>query len=246
MLFLQHYQPQPSISFLILQELCLGLSHLVEHLLILHLLLRTSLSLSGVTASTSTSTGALVVAGGVGVAGTIYSGGNLNVYDTITFLALAPGGSGKYQYVSLPNQSIYGITFSGYIGTISTATGTSFYMITAGGGNINPNSGSISSYIGFYAPSPFMPFGTIANYYGGYFNVGALDGVTITKNIAVYADNMCVGNNTLTPPANGIVVSGAVNVSSTTASTSTSTGALIVAGGVGIGGSVYVGNLQWI
>jgi hypothetical protein len=56
-------------------------------------------------------------------------------------------------------------------------------------------------------------------------------------NISSFGNSNFIGINNPNPTA-ALDVSGAVNISSATASTSTSTGALIVAGGVGIGGAV--------
>ena len=58
--------------------------------------------------------------------------------------------------------------------------------------------------------------------------------ISITTNTTTQTINIALSNT--------IVTSGTINVTNTTASTSNLTGALVVAGGIGVSGNVYVGG----
>ena len=131
----------------------------------------TGTTISSTTASTSTSTGALVVSGGVGVAGAAFFGGNATVFGAAGITINNVGGAG--------NDSILTLTQSG----VSSA----FIKNTATTGDIAIGDG------------------------GGTY-------LRITKG------------------------AGVVFVPNTTASTTTSSGALVVSGGVGVAGAIYAGG----
>ena len=137
----------------------------------------TRVSIPLTTASTSTSTGALVVGGGVGVAGAANVGGTLTVNGAATFNATA---------------------------TISSA-------------------GIADAYL------------KINNTFGK--EVRLYSGIIGTNN-----NGFSVRNETNTTDWLTIDGSGNVKVPSTTASTSTSTGALVVSGGVGVAGAINAGG----
>lgn len=134
----------------------------------------TQLFVSGTNASTSTTTGALQVIGGVGV------GGNLNVGGTI-----------------------YGIFNGSVTGTATTATNI------AGG-----TPGQV----------PYQTAAGVTSFYG-----------------PGTAGNVLVSNGTAAPTYNNTLT-----LIGVTAATSTSTGALQVRGGVGVGGYVYAGGMKII
>jgi len=156
-------------------------------------------------ASTSTTTGALVVNGGVGVSGNIYVGSSI------------------------------------------VSTGTGYMQIPAGTNAQRPSVGSlgmirynsdISSYEGFGAGSAWSSLGGVKSvdgkaYISAEASAGAGDDV-----IRVYSGS--TGTSTQVMWASGSNVS----VLPTTVATSTTTGALQVAGGVGIQGALYAGSIQ--
>jgi hypothetical protein len=127
-----------------------------------------SIILQNTTASISTATGALTVAGGVGIGGALY-------VNTTSFVA----GS---QIITTATVNLYANQTSIFAGT-DTAVNTSTGAITI-------------------------------------WNTSTLQSVT----------------------GRGATTDVAVSITNTSASTSTTTGALKVSGGVGVGGSVYVGN----
>lgn len=135
------------------------------------------------TASSSTTTGALVVNGGAGIAGAVYTGSTITAADTIK---VTKASGAVYSSVT---RSDIGMTLSLCIGS----TGT--------------NQGLYSS--GYYSGSAY----TSGNKWIIY---RASDGLTKAVDLSL---------------------------TGTTASSSTSTGALIVAGGAGIAGNLYATNI---
>ena len=174
----------------------------------------TTLSTSGVTthngnvvaasgtASTSATTGALVVTGGVGVTGNVNIAGNLSVTGTLT-------------YINTNTEIVNGIEIvAGNLvansGTASTNT-TTGALVVAGGAGV---SGAI--YAGSIQNTPIGS--TTAS--TGAFTTLSTSGVT-------------------THNGNVVAASG-------TASTSATTGALVVVGGTGISGATYIGGITSI
>lgn len=190
----------------------------------------THISVLPTTASTSTTTGALVVSGGVGVAGAIFGGANLTLAgDTVTLgdtagqaiikvdgasadasLQLRPKGTGA---VAAYNPSVGAIaTFSNNAGATANTnfidwgnSSTGNNIISTVSASFDTNVGTVLRWIKGTGKSIF--FQTTA--------AGAL--LTISS-------------------------AGDATVHGTTASTSTSTGALIVSGGVGIAGALFLGT----
>ena len=148
-------------------------------------------SISATTASTSTSSGALVVgngtSGGLGVGGAIWGGGKVHVGSA----GYADGGA-KLNVYATPSDAgyLYGIRLSDN----STAT------LALG---LQTPTGTTSSFI---------------------------------------HSNIALGFGTVGVAALNINTSQQVQVLATTASSSTTTGALVVSGGVGVAGAIYAGG----
>jgi hypothetical protein len=204
------------------------------------------IALNGVTtiASTvstfSTTTGALVVNGGVGIAGGLVVGGTvtatnmiLNGYQVSTSSALTIQGYG---------------TSLGTASTLNFSTGTTATVV--GGVATIQALGSVSSIIG--------GTDTVATSAGGavtIWNTSTLQSITnrgSTTTNAINITNATAGSSTTTGAlvvAGGIGIggnfytAGVQRITNGTAATSTTTGALVVTGGVGIGGSLYAGNI---
>ena len=196
------------------------------------------------TDSTSTTSGSLVLRGGVGISGTInsekiYSTG---VYDNNNRVvtSVTPAGS---TYIGLSN-------------LVTTGTATSFTINNLGVTNIN---GSLN--IGVSANTGTVTItnlGTTGTYGSTYIGVSANTGsVTITNlgvqtltagtdtQVSSSTGTVTVWNNSTlqTVTGRGATTNNAVSITNATASTGTTTGALTVAGGVGIQGSLYAGNM---
>jgi len=190
--------------------------------------------------SSSTSTGSLQVAGGVGISGNAFIGGTVSITNTTNSTSTTSGalivsggvGIGGSLYVASAT-AISGVTInSGVItgsltGTATTATYanqsgygiTSGYATTSGFATTSQNINVVSASTSASHPVLFTPA------------TGTASGAAVsTESTFVY-----------NPSTDILSVSG-LAITSGTASTSSTTGALIVTGGVGIGGSLHVGT----
>jgi hypothetical protein len=174
-----------------------------------------SILIDEVTASTSTTTGALVVSGGVGIGGSLYAG---NIYSNGVLV-----GSGGSSYTAGTNISIVGTI-------ISVVSNPSF----SGNVAINSGTGSTSTTTGALVVS------------GGIGASGNIYALNIFDNgnrvITTAGTNLTKTNETISVVSNPSF-SGNVSINSGTASTSTTTGALVVSGGIGASGNIYAGNI---
>jgi hypothetical protein len=168
-------------------------------------------SISGSTASTSPTTGAVVVTGGVGIGQSISIGGRLQFFNGSNYTAFVSSATGNTVY-TLPASSP--ATGSSVLQSDSGGTLSWVPMTATGGGsgttaaNVNVNSASLNA-------SHFLIFSPTATGSG----------------VALSSESALVYN-----PSTDILSVSGLAVTSTTASTSTSNGALQVAGGVGISG----------
>ena len=155
------------------------------------------LALSSSTASTSTTTGALTVSGGAGIAKSLSIGGRLQLFNSANYTAFVSSASGNTVY-TLP--------------ATSPATGTSVLQSTSAG---------ILSWVPMVAS-------------GGAGSGTVYDGSLNSIPYYFAAGTAVTGSSNFTNTGTSI------NVGYTTAATNSSSGALTVVGGVGIGGSLYV------
>ena len=194
---------------------------------------------SNATVSTSTTTGAIQVAGGVGIQGALFVGGGASL-GAVTGVKITGGtngyvlttdGSANLTWSSVSSLSSFN---GGTIGNIliqsntTTATSTTTGAIqVAGGVGIQGN-----LYVG-----------------GSKVSLGAATGIVITGGNSGYvlttdgSGNLSWGaGNSLVSTFNGGTITNALIITNSIASTSSVTGALRVTGGVGIGGNLYVGG----
>ena len=189
-----------------------------------------SMSVTDATASTSTSTGAMVVTGGVGVGGAMNVGGALDVNaaasvnsmsvtdatastSTSTGAMVVTGGVGVGGAMNIGGATK--VTDS----TASTSTSTGALVVTGGvgvGGDLHVSSTLIVNGVTTLQVA----------------SVGGQPGADV--GFSVRNDGESVGFQ--------VKCSGQTSISSADASTSTSTGALVVTGGVGVGGAMNVGG----
>src|SRR6478609_7604752 len=153
--------------------------------------------ISSSTNSTSTTSGALQVTGGVGVGGSLYAGNMFIGTNAVATQAYVTG----FGY----------ITSSALTPYLTSATAASTYLTS---------SSAASTY------QPVITAGTGLTKSGNTLSVNA-------------AQTQITSVGTLT----GLTSSGTVSITSGTVSNSTISGALQVTGGVGVGGSVYAGNM---
>ena len=189
--------------------------------------LQNSLNLTSSTISTSATTGAFIVAGGVGI------GGNLNLSATT---ASTSGTTGAFVVSG-------GVGIGGNLNlsatTASTSSTTGTFVVAGGagiGGNVN---------IGSTTESSSVSTGSLV----------ISGGVGITKNTNIGGNLKITGTAVSTDLSSGsFIVSGGAGIGgniniggisklyATTSSVSTTTGALIVSGGLGVGENVNIGG----
>jgi hypothetical protein len=199
-------------------------------------------SITHATGSTSPSFGALLVSGGVGIAGTLsYYKSQLGVAGTTSLPSMAfIGNTNNPVYLNVLENNA--LSFEGYQGqllSISPDLNTG-YVFTVGDisgipllrANANAN--------------------VTANEFGGNFGIGTTNPLF---KLEVNGQTAITGSTASTSTTTGaLVVTGGVGIAltsyfgqsvfiqGTTASGSTTTGALVVSGGVGIGASVNIGG----
>ena len=205
----------------------------------------TTATVEGTLQSTSTNSGALTVAGGVGI------GGNLNVNNSATILSTAfntgtlaanalyvAGGVGIGKTLLVTGDAIFqsSVTFSG----TSTYVYSTNTVYTDNLINIHVPAGSTGTDHS-WAVDDGKDVGFIYHYYSGTDKDAFLGLANDSKYLEWYA-NGSENGGIFTGTSYGTFKTGAIILTSTTASGSTSTGALTVAGGVGIGGDLRVGG----
>ena len=176
-----------------------------------------SANIANTTVSTSTSTGALIVAGGAGIAGNINVGGNITVGNVISSTYYSSGAASRLQLTD--------------IGLVTVDVGGQQYKFGAGG--IESSPGIYGGTYGGNKLSLNNETALISNRY---------DTVTIQTGTEGSVQNTWTfGNSALTAPGR-ITALGNIVAAATTISTSTTTGALVVVGGAGISGNINVGG----
>ena len=170
-------------------------------------------SIRNTTDSTGTNSGAVIVTGGIGVNGAVYAGA---LFD-----------QGQRVVTNVNPTAGQGITISN---EVNVGTATSFTINNAG---VIALVGS--SYIGINTATGIV---TITN-----LGVQTLAGGTDTS-VSTSTGAVVVWNTSTlqTVTSRGSTTTFAISITNTTPSTNTGTGALTVAGGVGVKDSVYVGN----
>ena len=221
-------------------------------------------SITSSTVSISTSTGALTVAGGAGIAGDLYVGqsiisGNITATGVVNIVGSAflngyaistgtGGGSAltiKEEGGDLTTQAT-SINFVG-AGVIATTVGNDVTVtISGGGGGGSFSGGTVQNIAQFLDASASSSSATGAVSIVGGLGVGrnSFFGSEVTIKSATPTSSSSTGALTVVGGVGiggGLVVSNNATVLGTAAATST-TGALVVAGGVSVGDSVYVAN----
>ena len=203
-------------------------------------------TITGVIASTNTTTGSLVVAGGAGIGGDLWVGGNTNLGSNLAnylqVLGSTSGGPPTIQPQGSDSNIGLNITTKNsaviYIGQPSTTTTQQIQLNPGGGRALVVTGGSAAvNFSNFRGGSTGFNPSWIAR--GGDNAVG-LDFATFnTATLNFYAGgdyNAGQGLKQVSISQIGTTILTATNAVSTT------TGALIVTGGVGVGGAVYAGS----
>ena len=188
-----------------------------------------SINVTGVTPSTSTTTGAIIASGGVGVAGNVYASGNLVTTATTAATSTTTGalivGGGA------------GIAGNVYVGGNINVAGTNSFFTNKVGIGTSSVVGANSNVLTIYGTTSVYGNVQLVNSIG---NSGLFfaDGTFMTT----AATGASYSNTNVASYLSGPVVVGNLYVANTTVSTSTTTGAIVNAGGEGIAGNLYVGG----
>ena len=212
----------------------------------------TVVSIPDTTASTTTSSGALVV--GNGTSGGLGVGGSVNIHNNLT-LGYASAGDSVLKII----RSVGGNEWLQIAGWSAGSLGNNAYSIDAvNGAGARPVYFRRSTDAGSTYTN-FLTWDTSNNAtFAGAINAGGNVTISGSNGYAVIGGRQWSfrANSSGGSPASGCVIrddsaaadrltidiNGNTSVLSTTASTSTSSGALVVSGGVGVAGAVYAGG----
>ncbi|CAB4174733.1 hypothetical protein UFOVP1131_60 [uncultured Caudovirales phage] len=211
-------------------------------------------TIANTTSAISTTSGALEVAGGVGIGGNLYVGGtfspaslttsgDISITGATSSLSVAAGGISTTGTISGSN-GYYSVLGATTFAAGSTVTGTRVSIGSGGvltvanatqASSVGP-AGSIVTSGGIYVAKDIVVGGNIS---GGF---GAITPTSVVSSYGYYTSlngtTLSIGSSS---PAT-IGAAGKVTIANTTAAISTTSGALEVAGGVGITGNLYVGG----
>jgi hypothetical protein len=195
-----------------------------------------TLTVSGVTgindttASTTTTSGALTVAGGLGVVGAIHAGGVQN-----TPIGSVTASTGAFTTLTTSENT----TFSGLNAVVTLSpTGTGTVIIAPSGVLTLGTAGVTTSLVGNVSTTGTNQTVNLAP--------AGTGTVTIAPSLTVGSiDRMNIGSTTRgTGAFTTLTSNGATTFTQGTASSSTTTGTLVVTGGVGISDRLYAGSIQ--
>jgi hypothetical protein len=207
------------------------------------------IEVSSTTASTSTTTGALQVVGGIGLTGNLYAGGVVRLTDatesssTSSGALVVSGGVGIAKNLNVGGdiQVTGDFTVAGTFTTTasdSLAINDPFLFLATNNSGDSIDTGFVSKYVD----------GALVDRYSGFFR-------DVTDATYKIFSNLTVQPSTtvdVTAPSfdfaplklSSLTATSGVFIESTTAASSTTTGALQVAGGAGIQGDVYAASLN--
>ena len=209
-------------------------------------------SITNSTISTSTSSGALQVAGGAGIGGNLHIGGTtVGITSTMVGLGNVTNTSDANKPVSTAQQTALDLkanlaspTFTGTVSGITSAM--------VGLGNVNntsdankPVSTAQQTALDLKAnlASPIFT-GTVSGISSTMVGLGNVTNTSDANKPVSTAQQTALNlkANLASPTFTGTVTAPATSITNTTISTSTTTGALIVSGGAGIGGNLHIGG----
>jgi len=205
-----------------------------------------NLLVSNSTASTSTSSGALVIAGGSAVGQTLSIGGSLNIFSGASlYTGFKSAQSGVNTTYTLPSTTPSGTATSYLSSSVDGVMAWVAAPISGGSGSVNSGT---ATYAAYYATTTNavsqnanLQFTGSGVSVGGNINSTS----TTTGSLLVWGGlgitgNAFIGGTAYIPSTTPSNISNLL-VSNSTVSTSTSTGALVVSGGAGIAGSLFTG-----
>ena len=198
------------------------------------------------TAASGTTSGALIITGGIGVGSTSYlSTTNITTLTLTNALAVGQGGTGTS---TAPNQ--WGVIFATSTSQYnSTAAGSADQVLKSGGGTGAPSFGAIN------LASSNAVSNTLALSNGGlgtttFTQNGVLYGNAATS-ILVTSASGAAGAILQTTTSGGVpsfstTLPGTYSFSSSTAASSTTVAAVVFSGGIGVGSTSYLSDLYTV
>jgi len=196
---------------------------------------------TGTNATNSTNTGALQVAGGVGIAGGLVVGGTITATTFVGAFSgtvtqannLNNGTAGQLVYQSAPNTTAF------------AGPGTAGQILLSGGTSAPTYTNTSSIQVGFAATAgALLASSTSTTFVGLAAQANNLNGASgqipyqSALNTTAFSSGLAYDGTTL--------ATGNIKVTGTTQATATNTGALQVVGGVGVGGNLFVGGSSYI
>ena len=197
-----------------------------------------SLAVSGTTASTSTTTGALTVAGGVGIQGTLNSG----------FFQINPPPGPRNSGLVIQYPANTNNADQGFILRKTTTSGEGFFSFLNGSNNADDFQAVIEAQNPGSSPSFWLiardPLNSNSNTQAIRLNVRNRtgNGQYPSNQVAIAFSNFTSSAFWQVTGGGAVTQTGTLAISNSTASTSTTTGALTVTGGAGIAGDLHVGG----
>jgi hypothetical protein len=191
--------------------------------------------------SNSTSTGTLVVTGGVGISASMRVGASIYAGSIeSTPIGTSTRSSGAFTTLTSNNAT----TFTAGVASNSTSTGTLVVNGGVGVSGIVRALGMSAEYLGVTGTTDSASTSTGALVVTGGVGVG---GRITANDIHIKATTASTNTNSgALVVTGGVGIGGNINIGATTASTNTNSGALKVSGGTGIAGNCYIGGMSSI
>lgn len=207
----------------------------------------TSLYLSAVSPSTSTTTGALRVPGGVGIGLSVSIGGRLQIFNGSNYSAFLFAGTSNTTY-TLPDTSP--ATGSSVLQSTSQGVMSWVPMVSGGSGSVNSGTATFAAYYAStstaISENANLQFtGTGLSVGGNVQSTSTLTGSLQVRGGFAITGNAFIGGTVYVPSTTASNYSNLL-VSNNTATTSTTSGALVVAGGLGLAGNAFIGGTAYI
>ena len=188
-----------------------------------------NLLVNGTNASTTSSTGALVVTNGVGIGGNLNVGGSRSLFINSVGIGTSSTGVNSNVFAVYGTETLYGnLVLQNTAGQAGIYFADGSYLITAGGGGSYSNA-NVTSYL-----SGPVQIGNLT------INNTTVSTSTTTGALLMGGGAGIQGNINIGGQQNNF--SGNMIVAGANASTSSSTGALVITNGAGIGGNLNVGG----
>lgn len=196
-----------------------------------------NITINDTTESTAYNSGALIVAGGVGIGANLYVSGNTTISGNLTVQNITY----ENREVVTTTETVQGnLVAAASTTSISTTTGA---LVAAGGAGIAGNiyaGGQVSAALGLYSSGAFnggYSDGTVIDYTAGVgrISVGTADNLKFYQGGPASTESLVIAATT-----------GNIVIPATTTATSTTTGALVVKGGAGIADGLYVNGVTYL